>query len=401
MRTVGRLAARAACAGMLGIAVLVVPAAAGGASAAAATPAAAAPAKAIAGQPAPTYTPSAPGIPIATANFDLPDPFILQENGTYYMYLSSAYGNNTQNIPLLIGGPGHWSTNSIDAVPQLPAWAVGDPGVDQLTWSPAVYKFGDLYMMYLAPQILGSDPTQHCIAIASSPSPTGPFYVSPVPFVCQGALGGDIDPEVFDDPNGPDGPYQPYYFIWKSDNNSTPGDGIPSIWAQPLSNDGFSLEGQPVRIFQPDEAWEMPLVEAPQMALSPSKAVWMFFSAGEGFFTPNYGMGAVRCVGPLGPCNDPLPGPLLTSNDQGPGPGEETYFVGPDGSDWLLYSPVHTGDAFEVFSPVEAARIGWNSAGPFVADAGTFPSPGRCGRHARRAASRSQPCTRLADSGSR
>jgi hypothetical protein len=390
MRTVGRLTLRAACIGVLGAAVIMIGSPAGETT----------PARAIAGQPQPTHAPHAPGISIATANFDLPDPFILDDGGKYYMYLSSAYGNN-QNVPLLIGGPGHWSSHSIDAVPQLPAWAVGDPGANELTWSPAVYKFGDRYVMYLAAQIRGSDPTQHCIAIASSPSPTGPFDVSPTPFVCQGHLGGDIDPQVFVDPHGPDGPKKPYYFIWKSDNNSTPGDGIASIWAQPLSNDGVSLEGNATLIFQPDQSWESPLVEAPQMALSPSKAVWLFFSAGQGYFSDDYGMGAVGCAGPLGPCSHQLPGPLLTSNDQGPGPGEETYFVGPDGSDWLLYSPVHTGDAFEVFRPVEAARIGWNSTGPYVADAGTFPSPRACGARPSRTSSRSHGCTRRADAGSR
>jgi hypothetical protein len=366
MRIGWRLALHAACVGSLAVAVLVVQAPPGGA--AHATP--------FAGQPAPTYIPSAPGLPIATENFDLPDPFILKANGKYYLYLSSAYGNS-QNVPLLVGRPGHWSTHSIDAVPQLPAWAIGDPGMNQLTWSPAVYKFGKRYVMYLAAQIRGSVPTQHCIAIAFAASPTGPFDVSPTPFLCQGNLGGDIDPQVFTDPRGPDGPKHPDYFIWKSDNNSTPGDGIASIWARPLSNDGLTLEGNPVLIFQPDQSWQSTLVEAPQMAFSPTNAVWMFFSAGQGYFSPNYGMGAVRCAGPLGPCNDPLPGPLVTSNDQGSGPGEETYFVGPDGSDWLLYSPVHTGDDFEPFRPVEAVRIGWNSAGPFVADAGNFPSPAR------------------------
>ena len=399
----GRLPAHAACVGLFCAAFLVVASPAGATAAAKATGAAkaTASAKAFVGQPAATAAPFAPGISIAHEDFDLPDPFILRVGGTYYMYLSTAFGDNTQNVPLLTGRPGHWSTHSIDAVPQLPAWAIGQQGAQGLTWSPAVYKFGDLYVMYLAPQIRGSEPTQHCIAIASSPSPTGPFYVSPVPFVCQGKLGGDIDPEVFVDPRGPDGPYQPYYFIWKSDNNSTRGDGVDTIWAQPLSNDGFSLEGQQVRIFGPDKSWEWPLVEAPQMALSPTKTVWMFFSAGAGFYTPDYGMGVARCAGPLGPCTDPRTGPLLTSNEQGPGPGEETYFVGPDGSDWLLYSPVHTGDAFDLFRPVEAARIGWNEAGPFVAQAGTFPSPRRCGSHTSRGASGRHSCSRRADSGSR
>ncbi len=367
MKTALRLAFRASCIGFIVAPVLM----AAGPLRAGATQQARSPAA----QPPPTPDPAAPGISIATANFDLPDPFVLTQNGTYYMYLSTPFGDYAQNVPVLTGRPGHWSQNPIDAVPDLPAWAIGNPAASGLTWSPEVHKFGDLYVMYFAPQLRSSVPTRHCIAIGTSPNPTGPFYVNPVPFICQLNLGGDIDPEVFVDPHGPDGPHQPDYLVWKSDNNSTPGDGVTTIWAQPLSNDGLSLEGRPVSIFAPDEPWQMPLVEAPQMTLSPSSAVWMFFSAGEGFYTPDYGIGAVRCAGPLGPCNDPLPAPLITSNAQGAGPGEETYFVGPDGSDWLLYSPIHTGVHFEVDRPVEAARVGWSSSGPYVAAAGRFPLP--------------------------
>ena len=109
--------------------------------------------------------------------------------------------------------------------------------------------------------------------------------------------------------------------------------------------------------------------------MSPNSTVWIFFSAGTGFFSPNYAMGAVKCAGPLGPCKDVLKHPLIASNQQGSGPGEETYFVGPDGSDWLLYSPVHTGYLPELFRPVTATRIGWNNKGPYVAEAGSFPKP--------------------------
>ena len=129
-RIVGRLPAHAACVGLFCAAFLVVASPAGATAAAKATGAAkaTASAKAFVGQPAATAAPFAPGISIAHEDFDLPDPFILRVGGTYYMYLSSAYGNNTQNVPLLVGTPGHWSTQSIDAVPQMPWWAVGDPG---------------------------------------------------------------------------------------------------------------------------------------------------------------------------------------------------------------------------------------------------------------------------------
>ena len=197
-----------------------------------------------------------------------PRPLPPRTGGTYYLYLSSAFGDSTQNVPVLKGAPGHWSKRPIDAVPDLPAWTAGDPtksGLTGFSWSPAVYKIGDHYVMYFAPQVRGSTPTQHCIAIGLSPDPAGPFLlVDPAPFVCQRNLGGDIDPQLFVDPHGPDGPARPDYLIWKSDNNSTPGDGVDTIWAQPLSNDGSTLEGRPVPIFTPDESWQRPLVEAPR-----------------------------------------------------------------------------------------------------------------------------------------
>jgi beta-xylosidase len=194
------------------------------------------------------------------------------------------------------------------------------------------------------------------------------------PFICQRSLGGDIDAELFVDKNGPDGPAHPNYLIWKSDNNSTPGDGTPTIWAQPLSNDGRHLLGQAVAISTPDQAWQRGLIEAPQMELAPDGTVWLFFSAGQGF-TAYYGMGALRCKGPLGPCSSAASKPMLTTNQQGAGPGEETYFTANDGSDWLLYSPWYTGDPIAPDRPVEAARIGWGPSGPYVAAAGTFPKP--------------------------
>ena len=140
------------------------------------------------------------------------------------------------------------------------------------------------------------EPAPHCIGIATAKKPTGPFQVKRSPFVCQHALGGDIDPQLFVDPHGPNGPKHPNYFVWKSDNNSTPGDGTTTLWAQALSNDGMTLEGKPVALYKPVPTlpWQLPLVEAPQMALAPHSAVWLFFSAGTGFFSDNYAMGGCR-----------------------------------------------------------------------------------------------------------
>jgi hypothetical protein len=323
-------------------------------------------------QPPPASTPDSPGIAIAHAAQDLPDPFLLHTGNTYHMYISSSYFNQ-QNVPVYVGTPGHWSAKPVDAVPNLPSWAANHPPKGGLSWAPTVYKLGKTYVMYFSPTIRYSLPVQHCVAVATASDPSGPFQVAAKPLVCQRTFGGDIDAQLFVDPAGPDGPSHPNYLIWKSDNNSTPGTGTPTIWSQPVSNDGRTLLGAAVQIYVPDQPWEASLIEAPQMALSPTSTVWLFFSAGVGYFSPSYGMGAVKCVGPLGPCTDQSAGPLLGSNAQGAGPGEETYFVAPDASDWLLYSPIYTGAILA--RPVEAARIGWNEAGPYVAEAGKFPSP--------------------------
>ena len=328
-------------------------------------------------EPKPTATPDAPGIDIARSRTsDLPDPFILSSGGKYYLYLSNAFGDRTDsNVPVLTGAPGHWSSIS-DALPILPAWARSSANV----WDPYVVYLDGRYIMYYAPTLLEDpNPTNptHCIGVAVSFAPQGPFVpFGATPLVCQTSLGGDIDAQLFVDPYGPKGKAHPNYLIWKSDNNNLHGSGPTTIWAAPMSNDGLTVAGRGVPIFTPGSPWEKPILEAPQMALAPDRTAWLFFSSGNSFYNARYAMGAAKCAGPLGACHNTFSRPLIVSNAQGSGPGEETVFVGPDHSTWLLYNPWHDDEAWHWFRPVEAARIGWDARGPYVAEAGSFPAPG-------------------------
>jgi hypothetical protein len=306
---------------------------------------------------------------LASANFDLPDPFLLHSGGTYYMYLSTPFGATQLNAAVLQGSPSHWSSPT-EVLPTLPPWAI-----KQFTWTPAVYPFGDHFVMYFSSVPLAWQ-SMHCIGVAVSDSLLGPFTPSPTPLVCHPEHGGDIDAQMFADPAGPNGPAHPNYLIWKSDNNSTPGDGPPEFWAQTLSDDGLSLTGHPTRIYWPRLAWQRDRLEAPQMVKDPYGRIWLFYSGGGIFNDPMYAMGFARCASPLGPCYDTTNVPLIGSNKQGVGPGEETVFVGPNGSTWLLYNPWYAGQIYNWVRPAEAARIVWLRSGPAVGiPAGPFPAP--------------------------
>lgn len=327
-------------------------------------------------EPRPTTTPETPGIVIASSpKLDMPDPFLMSARGKDYLYFSTAFADVTDsNIPVMSGRPGHWGPVT-DALPKLPSWGV--PSKDNgTTWGPFVTYLQGRYVMYFAALLRNHTPLSHCIGIATSSRPEGPFTpVGKSPLICQTSLGGDIDAVVFTDLHGPRGKAHPYYMVWKSDNNNILGWSPTTIWAAPLSNNGLSLAGKAVTIFNADRDWMAPLLESPQMTMAPNGSVWLFFSGGSGYYLARYAIGAAECNGPLGGCHSVTANPLIYSNLQGAGPGEETIYVGPDHSTWVLYNPWHSGEVFDLLRPTEAARIGWGPQGPYVAQAGEFPAP--------------------------
>jgi Glycosyl hydrolases family 43 len=325
-------------------------------------------------EPPVTRTPDAPATIIAKVhNIDLSGGSLEVQNGHYLLFTSTAFGDDQDNVPVFVGRPGDWSA-PVDALPVLPAWAlpVAQSG-GGTTWQPEVFRFGSRYVLYYSATVRGSQPRMHCLGTATSRSMIGPYVASARPIVCQTNEGGDIDAQVVMDGTSPTS--QPY-LIWKSDNNSGPGHGTDLMWSQRLDANGLALVGSPAVIFGTGvaPAWAGPIVEAPQLVLSPFGGWWLFYSGGGGFSSPRYAIGVAKCKSVTGPCTAVGTQPLITSNRQGTGPGEETFYR-TTSSDWLLYDPWHSGIYYNWFRPVAAARIGWTSAGPYVAQAGSFPSP--------------------------
>ena len=118
--------------------------------------------------------------------------------------------------------------------------------------------------------------------------------------------------------------------LWKSDQNALSRTTDTQIYSQPLSADGLHLLVQPRVVFRPDEPWQGDIVEAPHLVQVDS--VYYLFYSGYWFNQPGYAIGVAQCDGPLGPCDDTSPAPLLGSNAQGAGPGEESVFSDAKGS---------------------------------------------------------------------
>jgi beta-xylosidase len=302
----------------------------------------------------PPADPEAPAL-IATPGANVPNPFVLVDEGRYYMY-SSQVRFEGESVPLRISDdPRRWDGGTIDALPSVPLWA--SHGV---TWAPDVRRIDDSYVMYLTAQVRDREPRTQCIGVAVGDRAEGPFAPAPDPLVCQLDRGGSIDPRSFVDDAGD------LWLHWKSDDNSdVEGSATASIYAQRLAPDGTSLLGEPTRVLEVDQGWEGRIVEAPQM-VAVNGDHWLIYS-GNWFNQPEYALGLARCEGPAGPCTKPLDGPWLDSNGQGTGPGEGSVFVDLDGAMWLAYSPINQDYVNLTPRPVALARLGFGDLGPYLA----------------------------------
>jgi beta-xylosidase len=276
-------------------------------------------------------------------------------DGTYFLFTSHQAPGAGPNVPVRAATVvGHWGPVT-DALPQLPAWA--EPG---WAWAPDVRRFGDHDVLYFTALVRGSSPATMCIGDAVGTRITGPYMALPTPIVCQFLAGGSIDPRTFVDKDGQ------AYLLWKSDENAVSHVTPTRIYSQLLSADGLDLLGRATQIFGPDEAWQGDIVEAPDL-MQIAGAYFLFYS-GYWFNQPGYAIGVADCAGPLGPCADPSPAPLLRSNEQGTGPGEESVFADARGI-WLLYAPFHSSfnPSLTPPRPATVARLGFGHGGVYLA----------------------------------
>jgi Glycosyl hydrolases family 43 len=249
--------------------------------------------------------------------FDFPDPSVILVGRTYFAYATNSVAGNIQIIDS--SDLAHWSAIG-NALPSLPAWATPNN-----TWAPSVAMIGGTFVLYYAANVAGT--ADECISVATASQPQGPFHdTSTAPLECQKSLGGSIDPASFIDTNGTQ------YLAWKSGGPAT-----SKIWSQPLVPSGTSFVpgSNPTSLLVPDQPWEAGTVEAPDLVTTGGR--YYLFYSGNDWNGANYAVGVATCTGPLGPCSDASPNPILSSGSGIAGPGGASVFADAAGNFWIAF----------------------------------------------------------------
>jgi arabinan endo-1,5-alpha-L-arabinosidase len=291
-----------------------------------------------AGSPSPTTAPF-------QIDRDFPDPGAIVDGGTVYAYATNAAGVNVQLATSK--DMRHWEVRGGDVLPQLPVWAL--PGK---TWAPGPAKIADgRYALYVTATDAASG--RQCIGAAFASDPAGPFTsTETAPLVCPVDQGGAIDAASFVDADGQ------RYLVWKNDGNCC---GLPTwIQLQPLSADGATLAGDPVKLITQTEQWEGNLVEAPVIVRHDGGYV-LLYSAND-YGGGAYAIGAARASALAGPYTK-HDGPLLSTSSSGgrytgPGGADLVTF---QGRDWMLF---HSWDDSTAYRGMHAVPVTWRGGYP-------------------------------------
>src|SRR6195952_5296339 len=271
--------------------------------------------------------------PVIDANFA--DPDVLLVNGIYHAYATNSNGENIQHRTSrdLV----HWTPRP-DAAPVLGDW-VGPcsftPGgaTDHCVWAPEVTAVSGGYAMYYTAR--DKLTPRQCIGLAVSRSPDGPFVpVGTNPLVCPDGqrgttdLGGAIDASTYRE-NGR------LYLLWKADGNCC---ALPAtIFVQPLSPDGRTLDGPPPALIPNDQRFEGAVVEAPTL-MKHHGTYYLFYSAND-FGGGNYRTGYATATAITGPYTKSDTELMSTDLFHGTviGPGGQDVVTNRDGSTSIVF----------------------------------------------------------------
>ena len=300
---------------------------------------------------------------------DFPDPAVIRvPDGHYYAYATQTLRDG-EWINIQVAR----STDLVqweqlgDALPEKPDWAQET----QDFWAPSLIFDGSTYYMYYSatPDVCHRPEAGHCLAVATSDSPAGPFVDMGMPLLL-GAGFEFIDPMAFDDPvTGK------HLLYW--------GSGFQPIKVQELAEDrlSFALESEPV-----DLVWPNPVKGAfPRLV----EAAWVIrhddfyylFYSGDNCCGPKaeYGVMVARSQSAMGPFETleqakGVPDSLMLHKcDRWLAPGHNSIVTDKAGQVWMIYHAIDVDrprqrqeDEINSRRILLIDRIEWQDGWPFI-----------------------------------
>jgi hypothetical protein len=267
---------------------------------------------------------------------NFPDPHVIRVGNEYYAYATGTGGaylpvSRSTDLQTWVareaydpgGGLAQKYPGFNDALPYVASWGQhADTDMHMTSWvtAPGVTQIGSTFVVYYG-LWAAKNPDKHCISVATSSSPKGPFTDrTSAPLSCESDAPGDIDPYPFVDPaTGTP------YLLWASKGSTAR--TTTKIFSRQLTPDGLAFAPGSVRhtLIDTTQAWEGSMIENPAIIRYADKYFLLY--SGNDWWTDRYAVGYAECAGPLGPCRKPQNGPILGNHADRLGPGGQSVFV--------------------------------------------------------------------------
>jgi arabinan endo-1,5-alpha-L-arabinosidase len=309
-------------------------------------------------------------------DWDFPDPVVIHApDGYYYAYATQTLRDG-QWINIQVARSSdlvHWEHLG-DALPDKPDWA----RETQDFWAPFVLYDGERYLMYYSatPDACHEPERGHCLAIASSHSPAGPFIDMGMPLLL--GVGFEyIDPMVFVDPES-----GKWLLYW--------GSGFQPIKVQELGPDrmSFAPASEPIGLVWPNpvEGAFPRLVEAAWVTRH-GDFYYLFYS-GDNCCGPDaeYGVMVARSKSATGPFETleevaGVPHSLILSrSERWLAPGHNCLVEDKAGDTWIIYHAIDVNrprqrqeDEINSRRILLIDRIQWKDGWPYVGEPSETP----------------------------
>ena len=262
--------------------------------------------------------PARPALPLFSCDF--PDPMVLRVGGSYYAYGSLAIWRGSQRtFPILRSSDLRRWRPVGNGFRSPPAWTRGH------LWAPHVLRVRrGRYLMYYSARRW--DRKDHCVAVAESARPWGPFRHRRILACRDSRAAGYIDA-------APLRVGRRAYLFFSVDGPRH------SISALRLGRDLVSVRGRRRALLGVTEPWQMGLRKATVEAPAPmkrGKRFYLFHSAG--CWCSDYRMGYAVARSPMGPYRYPPRNPLIAHGHAGlSAPGSGTPFRDRRGRTWMAF----------------------------------------------------------------